>query len=243
MQKNKGKTNSAFTLIEILIVVFILWLLMTISISSMSKAKKDTFYEEASYTFVDFIRELRSLWMSNFIRTGTATQAGIYRVPDYGYWMHLSYLWTWVVNFKLFFKNDENLNYSTWDTLIKEWQSNPWVLYISDIYGSGSSLAYPGWNSTGDLALGSATSGATIIFRNSTGDFPNDGSVFISTTWTNNLKDIKINFNMFFNNQATKHRRIIFDRISKTPNLQSCKFWTWSNLESCWGGRFWVNQF
>lgn len=219
-------------------------LLLGISFTSLWKSKIRVYYDESSYKVIERLRELRSMWMTNYFHEQAAS-SWTYKIPEFWYWLELVDLWTWSVNLKLFYNEDDDVSFSTWDVVIQDRVSNDYSLFVESIYWSGSELPYPPWNSTWDLIFWSWTKTWTIIFRNNTWEFPDDWSVFISSwTWSNNLRDITFQFHMRLDWWFEKKRRINFDRITKTIKTESCRDSSDTSLESCWWWSLrWVEWF
>jgi len=241
--KNKIK-KSAFTLIELMIVVWITWAMAMFWLSTLTHNKSKTDYDKSSNQILIFFKEARIYWMSNYIQTWSwNTENWVYKIPKWWYWFQIERwawvnLWTWVVALKVFYNNDEDVKFSSWtDILIKEFKSWLNSIYFEKIYWTWTSLAYPSANSTWAV---SDTNTWTVVFRNMIWDFPDDWSAFISSwTWSNNLRNLKIEFYMLEKWKKMYKRRIIFDRLNKSIISQSCKIWTWSNLEDCWESWSW----
>lgn len=246
MQKQKIK-KSAFTLIELMIVVWLTWMMAMFWLSTLSHNKLKISYDSASNKILEFMKETRVYWMSNYIKTWSWTTDWWwiveYKVPKWWYWFQIEkWVWTGVVALKIFYNNDEDVKFSSWtDILIKEFISWPNSIYFEKIYWTWSELAYPAWNSTWAV---SDTNTWTIVFRNMIWEFPDDWSTFI-TSWTgvNNLRNLKIEFYMKENWKKFFKRRVVFDRLKKAILPESCKVWTGADLEDCDTWKKWVKGF
>ncbi|MCD5383063.1 type II secretion system GspH family protein [Candidatus Gracilibacteria bacterium] len=246
MQKQKIK-KSAFTLIELMIVVGLTGMMAMFGLSTLSHNKLKISYDSASNKILEFMKETRVYGMSNYIKTGSGTTDGggivEYKVPKGGYGFQIEKgVGTGVVALKIFYNNDEDVKFSSGtDILIKEFISGPNSIYFEKIYGTGSELAYPAGNSTGAV---SDTNTGTIVFRNMIGEFPDDGSTFITSgTGVNNLRNLKIEFYMKENGKKFFKRRVVFDRLKKAILPESCKVGTGADLEDCDTGKKWVKGF
>lgn len=233
--------KKAFTLTELVIVMAIMVLLSFASFWNLAKDKIRLNYDEATYELVWYLKNLRTIWMTNYVEEKLWTGWN-YKIPQNWYWFEFSAtpIWTGSVTFKLFYNEDNDTKFSSGDIIIKERISNEKVMLIEKIYWSWSSLAYPLTNWTADEIW---TSTWTIIFRSTTWDFPDDWSVFISAwNWTNNLKNITFEFYLIVDGNKLL-RRISFDRISKILKMESCKYTDWVWLEICGVWKKWSEWF
>jgi len=234
--------KKAFTLVELVMVIWIMFLLFSLSFMSLWKGQARVNFDESSYTFLSYLRDLRTIWMTNYIEE-SLVGSWVYKIPDNWYWFEFSDQWTGSMLFKLFYNQDEDVKFSSWDVVIKEWISKPYSMFIEDIYWSWSVLNYPSWNSTGNLISWSWVWTWTILFRNNVWEFPNDGSAFISTwSWSNNLSNITFEFYTNLDNQK-KMRRVMFDRTTKVIATETCRNGTGATLELCWVWKSWVEWF
>ena len=217
-----------FTLIELMIVIWITWMMAMFWVWTLSHNKLKMAYDESSNKILEFFKEARVYWMSNYIKTWSwNTQSWVYLIPKWWYWFQIEkWIWTWMVALKVFYNNNEDVYFSSWtDVLIQEFNSWRNSIYFESIYWSWSDLAYPSWNSTWSV---SDTNTWTIVFRNMIWDFPDDWSVFISSwDWSNNLKNIWIKFYLLEKWKKMYKRRIIFDRLKKSIISQSFKRGEW----------------
>jgi len=220
----------AFTLIELMMVVWISWMMAMFWLSTLTHNKAKVAYDESSNKILEYFKEARIYWMSSYIKTWSwNTENWVYKIPDWWYWFQIEkWVWTWVVALKVFYNNDEDVYFSSLtDSLIKDFES--WInsIYFENIYWSWTSLPYPDTNSTWAVL---DTNTWTVVFRNMIWDFPDDWSVFISSwDWTNNLKNIWIEFYMLEKWKKMYKRRIIFDRLKKSIISQSYKKDKWIN--------------
>jgi hypothetical protein len=236
--------KTAFTLVELMIVVWLTGLMATFWLLTLSHNKIKMAYDESSNNILEFMKEARIYWMSNYIEiSATWSMSTWYTIPDWWYWFQIEkWIWTWVVALKLFYNKDEDVLYSSWsDLLIKEFESGRNTIYFDKIYWSWTALPYPNWNSTWSV---SDTNTWTIVFRNMIWDFPNDWSVFISSwSWSNNLKTLFIEFYLLEQWEEMYKRRVLFDRLKKSIVSQSCRVSNESILDDCWAGKKWVLWF
>lgn len=237
--------KSAFTLIELMIVVSLSWMMAMFWLSTLTHNKSKMSYDEASNKILEFFKETRVYWMSNYIQTWTwNTENWVYKIPEWWYWFQIEKWnwWTWTVSLKIFYNNNQDVYFSSWsDVSIQEFESWLNSIYFEKIYWSWTDLSFPDTNSTWEIL---DTNTWTIIFRNMIWDFPDDWSVFISSwDWTNNLKNIWIEFYMLEKWNKMYKRRIIFDRLKKSIISQSCKASSEITHNSCWDWKKWVIWF
>jgi len=146
--KNK---KIAFTLIELMIVVALSWAMAMFWLSTLSSNKLKVAYDESSDKILEFFKEARVYWISNYIKTWTwNTENWVYKIPDWWYWFQIEkWVWTWVVVLKIFYNNNEDVAYTPWiDVVIQEFTSGKNSIYFEKIYWSWTSLSYPVLNST-----------------------------------------------------------------------------------------------
>lgn len=228
MLNKKFSKKSAFTLIELMIVVWLTWLMATFWLSTLTHNKAKIAYDESSNKILEFLKEARVYWMSNYIQTWSwNTENWVYKIPVWWYWFQIEkWIWTWVVALKVFYNHNEDVKFSSWtDVLIQDFTSWPNSIFFEKIYWSWSNLHYPSWNSTWSI---SDTNTWTIVFRNMIWDFPDDWSTFIASwDWDNNLKNIWIEFYMLEKWKKMYKRRILFDRLKKSIIPESYKRNEW----------------
>ena len=228
MLNKKFVKKSAFTLIELMIVVWLSWMMAMFWLSTLSHNKLKMAYDESSNKILEFFKEARVYWMSNYIETWSwDLSSWEYKIPKWWYWFQIEkWIWTWIVALKVFYNYNEDVKFSSWtDVLIKEFTSWPNSIFFEKIYWTWSELSYPSWNWTWSV---SDTNTWAIIFRNMIWDFPDDWSAFISSwIWDNNLKSIWIEFYMLEKWKKMYKRRIIFDRLTKSIISQSYKRDKW----------------
>jgi hypothetical protein len=234
-----------FTMIELMIVIMIMGTLSVFWLNSLAISQIKQKYDIGSYKIVQFIKKARIASMSNFTEYNKNwTSSSKYLIPNWWYWVEIEKHPEWKIILKYFYNKNNNSKFDSGDVIIEEWKSRRWNIYIYNIEWNSSDIAFPYENIRENV---SNQSKVTIIFRNFTWKYPNNGSVFITSWkyWNVNIKDLKISFYMFFNEQKLYKRRILFDRISKIITLQSCKKSNNTLLDSCndSGWKKWVLNF
>lgn len=207
-------SKKAFSLIEIIIVVTIIFIVYWVSFTWYSKTSIKSKYDNAVQNIILYIKEARTYWLTNHTIYLTWSSQSDNEIPIWWYWVEISNAWNWSVGLRLFYNYNNDFRFNEWDRIEKEWQSPKWSIWFSSMIWSWSSIVVPWWNSSWVDVAEYWNFTWTIIFKN-------DGNVYISSWNQNNtLKNIYIGFYMNFSWWKINQRRLKFDRIEKLPRIE-----------------------
>ena len=228
--------SKAFTLIEMMIVVSIIWLIYSLSIDSFINSNVRNKYDDSVNNLVSYIKDARSYGMTNFIKYDS-WDPWTYRLPKYWYWVSIKWFKSWLMHLRLFYNENSDPLYNTWtDITIRQYPFDEELIYEeplpSDVKKLERSIYFTSltwtwsekeisWYPWDDVDIQMSTwleeIWATITFNN------NWEAYIISSDWKA-LSNIEIEFNMKSkNNEKYLIKKFVFDRLEKMPKLEVCR--------------------